>query len=142
MLQHHVEVEEWFDFKEFNQNAGYMKLVVGGDHGKGSCTMIVSIVARFLNERDPEILNLKFSRIEHDQDKLELLRMLIGKVKPSPNRIAQNGLGCGSFVLASASEGKTNNFKCCSNHHNVEIFSSMTMRLNVNIRLHLNGNLK
>ena len=47
LLQHHVEVEEWFDFKEDNQSAGCMELVIGGDHGKGSCTMIVSIVVCF-----------------------------------------------------------------------------------------------
>ena len=80
-----------------------MELVVGGDHGKGSCTMIVSIVARFLNERCPETLCLECGRIDCHRDKLELLRMLIGKLKPSLDRIAQNGLGHGSFVVASGS---------------------------------------
>ena len=123
LLQHHVEVEEWFDFKEENQNVGCMELVVGDDHVKGICTILVSIVTHFLNERDPEALDLECGRVECHQDKLELSTMLIGKLKPSLDRIAQNGLGCSSFVVASTSGGEHDNFKCHSNHHNIENFN-------------------
>ena len=51
--------------------------------------MTVSIVARFLNERDPETLDLECGRIECNHDKLEALRTLIRKLKPSLDRIAQ-----------------------------------------------------
>ena len=58
MTENHVEEEELFNVEEKNSNAGYLELIVGGDYGKGSHTLIASTIVRFLNDRETEILDL------------------------------------------------------------------------------------
>ena len=34
LIEHHVEVEEWFNFNEDNKHVGCVELVIGGDMEK------------------------------------------------------------------------------------------------------------
>ena len=72
MAKHSVEAEEWLNFEEDKSNAGRLELVIGGDHEKGSCTLIASKIVWFSNYQETEILYLECGRLEHHQDKLEL----------------------------------------------------------------------
>lgn len=78
LLSHCDEVEEWFDYGDDFSNIDNVELVLGGDDGKGSYSLLVSIVIRFKDcHRDPDILDLECGRIEYYQDKIELLKILI-----------------------------------------------------------------
>ena len=141
LLSHYVEVEEWFDYGDDFSNVDNLELVLGGDHGKGSYSLLASIVVRFKDHRrDPDVLDLECGRIEYHQDKIELLKILIEKLKPSLDRIT-SGSGFANFIVTSANSTNSN-FKFYTNISNVNYFNNMILHLNTTLILHLNCDTK
>ena len=141
-LTHHcVEIEEWFSYEEKFQDTSNIEVTLGGDHGKGSYTLLLSIVVRFRDyDKEPDMLNLECGRIEYHQDKLELLKILVNKLLPSLRRIT-SGTGAERFIITSANS-MSKKFKFYTNTNNVIYFNDMIMHMNVKMTLHLNGEIK
>ena len=68
--------------------------------------------------------------------------MLISKIKLYLERLARNGLRCGSFLAISASEVDDLKFKFYSNHNNIQRSNNFIIHLNESIRFHLNEDSK
>lgn len=86
------------------------------------------IVVRFKDHhREPDPLDLECSRIECHQDKIELLKILIEKLKPSLDQIT-SGSGFANFIVTSANDTNSN-FKHCNSISNVNYFNDMIAHL-------------
>lgn len=110
-MKYYVETEEWFDCTNDFYNIVKVEATLGGDHGKGCHSLVLSIIVRFSDEdREPDALDLECRRIEHNQDQLELLKILVQKLKPSLDRVT-SGSGVERFIIANANSiGKNTYF--------------------------------
>ena len=141
LIHHYVEIEEWFNYKEKFQDISNIEVILRRDHSKGSYTLLLFIIVRFRDyNKEPDIFNLKCGQIKFHQDKLELLKILVNKLLPSLCRIA-SGTGAKRFIITSANS-MSKKFKFCTNTNNVIYFSNMIMHMNVEMTLHLNGDIK
>ena len=85
--------------------------------------------------QEPEILDLECGSTEHPQDKLELPKVIIGKIKPYLHGSTYDGLGHGNIAVTNAMEGNNDaKFKLHSDHNSIQRFNSVINHLNVSIR--------
>ena len=125
LINYYFEIEEWFscgnDFKKIRN----IEFTLGGDHGKGCYALMLSVIVRFSDcDIKPDIIDLECGRIEYHQDKLELLKMLIEKLKPSLHRIT-SGSGSERFIITSKNVS-SKNFSFYNNTNNINYFNNMT----------------
>ena len=96
------------------------------------------MIFRFEDQREPETLDLECDRIEHHQDKLDLLKMLVNALKPSLNRLNHRS-GYSSFIVCSDNNNK---FKFHASMHDIQQHNNLVMRMNGELKFHLNGDTK
>ena len=84
-----------------------VEVLLGGDHGKGAFTFLAIIIIRFKTTKEPLILDLQIGQIDSQDDKLELLRPLVGKIGDDIRTMPQQSDGCVNLeVLVSDYEYK------------------------------------
>ena len=69
---------QWF--ADYN-NIAYMRIVIGGDHGKGAFTMLMTMHIELANADKAYYLDEVVGKIDSSEDKLDILRPLANKLK-------------------------------------------------------------
>ena len=117
-----------------------INFILGGDFGKVSHVIIMPLVSRFKGNRQSEVLDLEYSRINHTKDDLDFLRKLCQITKPSLEKLGTVN-GCDTFVTAESNENNTNN-KWYVNNESFSRLSSMIVKLNMPLFASINRNSK
>ena len=115
-----------------------VELVFGINHGEGSYTLIVSIIDHFEDNREPHTLDLECSRLEHDQYKIGLLKILLNNIITSLDRL-NNRSGCAIFLITT---DNNKNMKRHANNNNIEHVHNALINMSVRMRLRLNNSIK